>query len=493
MKRTLRHSSGQTSRSSAGLICSSSWPGSTPRVRTVLRGGTGVSRAPTRVLGGRGSADHLHPREALVHQPGRHLRRRGVGVQGGGAVLEPGTKEHRGDLPVLVGAAGKGGDRGDPHLSGAVPRLREGLQDVARDVSPVPPLVLHQPPLLLLVQDLGEVTRRAGWRARAPGLQLRFPHHHPWRGRPVSTCSVSPFLTLSSCEFLAWKSYRARTSPWAGRGGLEAVRGWISTQPGTPTLRILGEGDTYTCLGPSLQPVAGGCAGGRDRDGCPKGAGETEAGGGASWRPLWLSCSITGGSHPSEKTGMYAGTWALLGYSALQPSGRTPGWVLWPPAQIQTPLLGVGGLDPTWTCSRRCRGPSRRRSRRHSGCPRGIAAPPAAAADSPPPGPGRGWGCEPGPRGAGDGAGPPKEPPRVGGARGDLHLSHALRGGTRFGGTHEGQSREDEAQQLAGVRVRHVGVGPSLWAQGGPNTAPQPHRAPLSSHTSRPCHPYTDP
>lgn len=29
---------------------------------------------------------------------------------------------------------------------------------------------------------------------------------HPWVGPPGCTCSVSPFLTLNSCEFLAWKS-----------------------------------------------------------------------------------------------------------------------------------------------------------------------------------------------------------------------------------------------------------------------------------------------
>lgn len=45
LKRTLRHSSGQTPRSSAGLICSSSWPGRTPSVLTVLGGRAGVSRA----------------------------------------------------------------------------------------------------------------------------------------------------------------------------------------------------------------------------------------------------------------------------------------------------------------------------------------------------------------------------------------------------------------------------------------------------------------
>lgn len=59
--------------------------------------------------------------------------------------------------------------RGDTHLSSAVPRPREGLQDVAGDVAPVPTLVLHQPPLPLLVQDLREGARAAGSRARAWG------------------------------------------------------------------------------------------------------------------------------------------------------------------------------------------------------------------------------------------------------------------------------------------------------------------------------------
>lgn len=49
----------------------------------------------------------------------------------------------------------------------------------------------------------------------------------------MCTCSVSPFLTLSSCEFRAWKSYRARTGPRAGSGDLGVGRGgWINTQPG---------------------------------------------------------------------------------------------------------------------------------------------------------------------------------------------------------------------------------------------------------------------
>lgn len=39
LKRTLLHSSGQTPRSSSGLICSSSCPCSTPKLRTVLREG----------------------------------------------------------------------------------------------------------------------------------------------------------------------------------------------------------------------------------------------------------------------------------------------------------------------------------------------------------------------------------------------------------------------------------------------------------------------
>lgn len=101
----------------------------------------------------------------------------------------------------------------------------------------------------------------------------------------------------------------------------------ISTQPGARACpsppHPQGKGDTYTWLGLSLQPVPGACAGGRDREGCRKRGGETEAGGGVSWRAPWRSCSSTEGTHPSEKTGTYAGTRALLGYSALQPSGGT--------------------------------------------------------------------------------------------------------------------------------------------------------------------------
>lgn len=188
LKRTLRHSSGQTSRSSSGLICSSSWPGSTPRVRTVLRrgdrdepGSPPPSHGPRRVLAGRGlegpptSARSPCPSARLSPLP---VRSRGAGWGDGPAA---GTKgEDIGAAaghPVLVGGARGREGRGDTHLSGTVPRLRERLQDVAGDVSPVPPLVPHQPPLPLSVQDLGEVTRGAAWRARGPDFVLPTSTH----------------------------------------------------------------------------------------------------------------------------------------------------------------------------------------------------------------------------------------------------------------------------------------------------------------------------
>lgn len=130
LKRTLRHSSGQTPRSSSGLICSRSCPRSTPRVRTVLGGGTGgepgsppAPNGPRRVLGwGGGSREHLHPREALVRQPGCHLCRRGAGSQDGGTVLERGTERgdigrgHRGSRrpPPAGGGRGEGRGEGSP-------------------------------------------------------------------------------------------------------------------------------------------------------------------------------------------------------------------------------------------------------------------------------------------------------------------------------------------------------------------------------------------
>lgn len=98
---------------------------------------------------------------------------------------------------------------------------------------------------------------------------------------------------------------------WGGGDG--SARGQISPA---------GKGEkgtlTHPWAGLSLQAGPGGRAGGRDTEGR---LGETEAGGGVSRGLPGRSCSASGGSHPSENSGVYGGTWALLGYSALQHRG----------------------------------------------------------------------------------------------------------------------------------------------------------------------------
>lgn len=103
---------------------------------------------PTRVFWwGGGSRDHLHPREALVHQPGCHLCRRGVGLQAGGTVLERGAKG--GDIgvapghPLLVGGRGEGRAETTPTCLALCPALCPGSGRGSRMLPGTCPLSPH--------------------------------------------------------------------------------------------------------------------------------------------------------------------------------------------------------------------------------------------------------------------------------------------------------------------------------------------------------------
>lgn len=142
----------------------------------------------------------------------------GAGWGGCPGAGDKGRGQRGGPLPPPPGGGVQGGEgRRDTHLAGTVPPtvpVLQGLQDVAGDVALLPPAVLHQPPLLLLVQDLRCVVTRRGRGStllsppsRTPSRQGGGPcsllPRSTHGGDPlVSTCSVSPILTLSSCGFL---------------------------------------------------------------------------------------------------------------------------------------------------------------------------------------------------------------------------------------------------------------------------------------------------
>lgn len=91
-------------------------------------------------------------------------------MQVGGALLKLGTKGGDRGSPLAPPPGDRTGG-GDTHLAVAVSpaSVTQGLQDVAGDVALVPPPVLHEPPLLLRVQDLmggGDM----GWGGQHPAV-----------------------------------------------------------------------------------------------------------------------------------------------------------------------------------------------------------------------------------------------------------------------------------------------------------------------------------
>lgn len=127
-----------------------------------------------------------------------------------------------------------------------VPRLREGLQDVARDVSPVPPLVLHQPPLLLLVQDLRE-GQGGGPGPHGPNFVLPTSTHG---GDPRFYLQRVPLPDAQLLRVPGLEVVQGSDQPLGREGGSGRGEGVISTQPGAracpPALRIHRERGTLT-------------------------------------------------------------------------------------------------------------------------------------------------------------------------------------------------------------------------------------------------------